>query len=82
MMLNIDWTQLIGWIGVLFGVSISIPQVIQIYRTHSSKDVSAWTYRLLVATTLCYLVRAIAIREPIFIVSNTLSFLIACWFLY
>ena len=74
-----DWTAVVGWIGVCCSVSISIPQAIQIYKTKSSKDVSILTYWLLVATTLCYLVRAIAIKEPIFIVSNTLSFLVACW---
>lgn len=76
-----DWTALIGWLGVCFSVSIQIPQVIQMVKTKSAKDVSALTYMFLVATTLCYLVRAIAIREWVFIVSNTICFFVACWVL-
>jgi len=77
----IDWTQAIGWAGVTVGVCVSLPQIARIYRTHSSKDVAIWTYRLLLITVLCYLVWAIAIGEPIFIVSNAANTVIAGWVL-
>jgi len=48
-----------------------VPQAYRIWRTKSSKDVAVWTYRLLLVAVLCYLVRAIAIREWVFIVSNS-----------
>ena len=70
-----------GWAGVSAGVFVSIPQIIRIYQMHSSRDVAVWTYRLLVFVCACYLVRAIAIREPIFIVSNALNVVIAAWVL-
>ncbi len=75
------WSELIGWAGVTAGICVSLPQIIRIYRTRSSKDVAIWTYRLLVFVCLCYLVRAIAIREAVFIVSNALNTVIAVWVL-
>ena len=76
-----DWTELVGWAGVTAGAFVSIPQIIRIYQTHSSRDVAVWSYRLLVFVCAAYLVRAIAIQEPIFIVSNALNVVIAAWVL-
>lgn len=75
------WTELVGWAGVTAGIFVSIPQIVQIYRTRSSRDVAVWTYRLLAFVCACYLVRAIAIREAIFIVSNAFNTIIAAWVL-
>ena len=75
------YTELIGWAGVTAGAFVSIPQIIRIYQRRSSRDVAVWTYRLLVFVCACYLVRAVAIQEPIFIVSNAINVVIAAWVL-
>ena len=77
-----DWTVLIGWVGVAFGISVNIPQALRIQRTKSAKDVSVWTYRILFVCVVCYLVRAIAIGEPIFIVSNAVAIVVCAWVLW
>jgi len=71
-------TQLIGWCGVCFGMFISIPQIIKSYKSKSTDGVSLRTYQVLFCAILCYLVRAIAIGEMIFIVSNSLNLVVCC----
>jgi len=67
------WTAFVGWIGVVIGICVNLPQAYRIWKTKSSKDVAVWTYRLLLFTVVCYLIRAIAIGEWIFIVSNSIA---------
>ncbi|KKN15945.1 hypothetical protein LCGC14_0980780 [marine sediment metagenome] len=70
-------TQVIGWVGVVAGASISLPQVIKSYRSKSTAGVSRRTYQLLLLTIICYLIRAVEIGAPVFIVGNSLS-LVMC----
>ena len=67
------WTELVGWLGVACAVWVNVPQAYRIWKTRSSKDVSVWTYRLLLVVVICYLIRAIDIREWVFIVSNFIA---------
>lgn len=75
-------SEIIGWIGVMLGVFVSVPQVIKSIKEKSTKGVSKQVYQLLSLTVLCYLIRAIAIREPIFIVSNSINLIITSVMLY
>jgi len=76
--------DIFGWLGVCFSVSISIPQLIKSLRTKSTRGVSISTYRLIIITSSCYMVKCIDLGEPIFIVSNclTLSLAITMLFLF
>ena len=74
--------SLIGWLGVCIGVCVNLPQAWRIYKTGQARDVSVWTYRLLLACVLCYLVKAISIHEPVFIVSNGLAVFVTSTVLY
>lgn len=69
--------SLIGWLGVAIGVCVNLPQAWRIYKTGKARDVSVWTYRLLLACVTCYLVKAISIGEWVFIVSNGLAVLVS-----
>ena len=75
-------TELIGWIGVAAGVMVSMPQLVQSVKTKSTKGISIRTYQLLFLTVLCYLIRAIAIKEPVFIVSNSVNLIVTGAMLY
>lgn len=75
-------TEIIGWIGVVLGVSVAIPQLIKSIKAKSTKGVSKGAYQLLFLAILCYLVRAIAIKEPIFIVSNIANLVVVGAMLY
>ena len=65
--------DLIGWAGVAFVTTCSIPQLIKIIRTGRSRDVSAATYLLLVVGMFCYLIYAIHIEDTVFTVSNSIG---------
>ncbi len=75
-------SEIIGWIGVVLGILVSIPQLIKSIKEKSTKGVSLHAYQLLFLTVLCYLIRAIAIHEPIFIVSNAVNLVITAVVLY
>lgn len=69
------WTTAVGWTGFAIGCLVNIPQIVVICRRRSGADVSALTYAMLVAMCTCYLVRAIAIREALFITSHSFGIL-------
>ena len=75
-------TQIIGWIGVLFGVSVSIPQISKSLRERSVRGVSKRTYQLLFVAIVCYLIRAIGIGAPVFIVGNSIGLALCSTMLY
>ena len=75
-------SEIIGWIGVLLGIFVSVPQAIKSIKEKSTKGVSLHAYQLLFLTVLCYLIRAIAIKEPIFIVSNAVNLIVTGIVLY
>ena len=64
---------IIGWVGVLFGLAVPVPQLIKIIRTKSMNDVSMGTYIFLCLTLTCYLIHAIWISAPVFIVAQSLN---------
>lgn len=75
-------SKLIGWLGFFFGMFISVPQVIKSIRTKSTQGVSKLTYILLLLACACYVIRAMAIKEVIFIVSNAFQIVVAGTMLY
>ena len=75
-------SEIIGWVGVVLSILISVPQFIKSVKEKSTKGLSKQTYQLLFLTVLCYLVRAIAIKEPIFIASNAINLIITGAVLY
>ena len=75
-------SEIIGWIGVVLGVLVAVPQLIKSIKAKSTKGVSKGAYQLLFLCMLCYLVRAIAIKELIFIVSNIINLIVVGAMLY
>ena len=76
------FSEIIGWLGVMLSMLVSVPQFIQSLKAKSTRGLSKHTYQLLFLTVLCYLVRAIAIQEPIFIVSSAINLFITAMVLY
>lgn len=69
-------TEIIGWLGVGLGASVSVPQLIKSINSRSTKGLSKHTYQLLLCAITCYLIKAIAMNDAIFIVSNVLGLVI------
>ena len=70
-----DYAHLIGWIAVFFGVCVPIPQLYRMLKTGKSKDVSMLTYVFLCTAMTGYLILAIYINEPVFIVAQSVNLL-------
>ncbi|KKK47391.1 hypothetical protein LCGC14_3155680 [marine sediment metagenome] len=68
-------TSIIGWIGVACIVACNFPQLISALKYGCKVRVHKTTYSLLLIGIACHLVLAIAIGEPVFIASNTISFI-------
>lgn len=66
-------TSIIGWIGVAFIISCNFPQLLSALKYGRKVRVNKTTYTLLLIGIACHLVRALAIAEPVFIVSNLVS---------
>lgn len=60
-------TQLLSWIGFVLGMLIGIPQLTKTLKMKRARDVSAWTFILILATSICMLSRVVAIREYAFV---------------
>ncbi len=68
-------TKLFSWIGFCAGMLISIPQIIKTLKTKNVQGVSAFTFMLIEITALCFLIRALSIKEYALIAYYTLIFL-------
>lgn len=62
-----DLTELMSWIGFTLGMFIGLPQIVKTIRMKSARDISALTFVIILATSTCMLIRAIAIKELAFI---------------
>jgi len=69
----VSWTEVIGFIGLAFGLFVNIPQAVLIYKNKDSRNVSLTTYVLLLVCVICYFIHAVAIRDAVFITSNGLA---------
>ena len=63
-------TQFLGWLGVGLTTFASVPQLKNV------KQVNRTTYELLIVGIICLLIRAVAIREWVFIIGEALSLLL------
>ena len=68
--------NIIGWVGVCFGLLVAPPQLIKIIRTKSLDDISIWTYTFLVCALACYLAHAIYIQAVVFIVAQSIGLIL------
>ena len=68
-----EFGYIIGWVGVGFGLLVPLPQLIKIIKTKSLDDISLGTYVFLFCCLTCYLIHAIYIRSPVFIVAQAVN---------
>ena len=68
-----DIGYLIGWTGVGFGLLVAPPQLVKIIRTKRTNDISLYTYAFLCLALVCYLIHAIYISAPVFIVAQSIN---------
>lgn len=62
-----------GWIGICFGQFVPWFQIYKIHKTKRSKDVAVGTYIALDLALIFYLIHAIDISDPAFVVAQSLA---------
>jgi len=68
-----EFGYIIGWVGVGFGLLVPLPQLIKIIKTKSLDDIALGTYIFLFCCLMCYLIHAIYIQSPVFIVAQAVN---------
>ncbi len=68
-----DIGYLIGWIAIGFGILVPLPQLLKMLKTGKSNDVSLLTYVFLFFALTGYLIHAIYIQAPVFIVAQSFN---------
>mgnify|MGYP001604601788 CR=1 FL=1 len=68
-----DWGYIVGYLGILSGLMVAPPQLLKILRTKNIDGISYTTYVFLVLALILYLLHAIYIQSPVFIVAQSLN---------
>lgn len=62
-----------GWIGICIGQLVPWFQIVHIYKSKKSSDVSSGTYIALIIALSFYWIHAVDIKDPAFITAQTLA---------
>ena len=65
-----DAGYIVGWVALFFGICVPLPQLLKMLKTGKSNDVSLLTYVFLFFALIGYLIHAIYIQAPVFIVAQ------------
>jgi uncharacterized protein with PQ loop repeat len=76
------WSEMIGWVGMVLSIVTTVPQFVKSAREKSTKGLSLMAYQVLFAAMACYLVRAIVIKDPVFIISSVINLILTLGMLY
>ena len=62
-----------GYVGLVFGIFVPLPQLYRMIKTKKSNDVSTLTYVFLCLAMIGYLIHAIWINAPVFIAAQAFN---------
>lgn len=69
-----EWLGLgVGIMGICLGFLVAPPQLVKIIRTGKVDGISLMTYIFLCLALICYLLHAIYIKSPVFIVAQSIN---------
>jgi MtN3 and saliva related transmembrane protein len=77
-----DAITIIGLIAALFTTVSLLPQLIKVYKTKSSKDISTGMFTLFGAGVLLWFVYGVFVNDLPIIVANSLAFIQAAVILF
>lgn len=77
-----NWIEIVGYLGSFLSAITFIPQVIQVYKTKSAKDLSANMLLIIVTSTVVWLVYGFALKNGPVIAANGIIFVLASWLLW
>jgi len=65
--------NIIGWLGVAFGLMVAPPQLYKIIKYKKVDGISLVTYTFLCCALMCYLIHAIYIKSLVFTVAQSVN---------
>jgi len=65
--------ELIGWLGVFWGLLVAPPQLYKIIKHKTVNGISLLTYVALCCALVCYLIHAIYIGSLVFTVAQSIN---------
>jgi MtN3 and saliva related transmembrane protein len=77
-----DAITIIGLIAALFTTVSLLPQLIKVYKTKSTKDISTWMFTLFGIGVLLWFVYGVFVKDLPIIVANSLAFIQATVILF
>lgn len=77
-----NWIELFGHIGSFLSAITFIPQVLQVYKTKSAKDLSTNMLLIIITSTLVWLVYGIGLNLLPVIIANSIICVLASWLLW
>jgi MtN3 and saliva related transmembrane protein len=77
-----DAITIIGLIAALFTTVSLLPQLIKVYKTKSTKDISTWMFTLFGIGVLLWFVYGVFVNYLPIIVANSLAFIQATVILF
>ena len=76
-MFNLElFTTIIGFIAAACSITSSIPQIVEILRTKSAKNISLFTYSILLNASLCWTIYGFLRNDLQIIITNVFCFVI------
>jgi len=73
--------ELLGSIAAVLTTTAFIPQVIKVYQTNQTNDLSILTFSMFTAGVFCWIIYGIFIQSYPLIFANIITFLLACYIL-
>lgn len=65
--------EIVGWLGVVFGLCVAPPQLWKILKTKKTDGISLLTYSFLCLALFCYLLYAVFIKDAVFITAQLIN---------
>jgi len=73
--------EFLGFIAAILTTTAFIPQVIKVYKTNQTKDLSVFTFSMFTIGVFCWSVYGVMLLSYPLIIANTITFLLAFYIL-
>ncbi|WP_321311606.1 SemiSWEET transporter [Halarcobacter sp.] len=74
-------TEILGFIAAILTTTAFIPQVIKVYKTNHTSDLSLLTFLMFTIGVFCWIIYGLILNSYPLIIANIITFLLACYIL-
>jgi len=73
--------EILGFIAAILTTTAFIPQVIKVYKTNQTTDLSILTFSMFTLGVFCWILYGLLLNSYPLIIANIITFLLACYIL-